>query len=119
MRFVHPVAPGKDTDGWMKPNPEDADEQSQAGAQSDRVLSLEEIAKHGKRVGLRKVVVGMLIDVVLQDDAWIIIDNKVYDVSKFAGEVRDDGFEVFDIVYKTTHTPRSWRLEVASKPAQQ
>lgn len=64
VRFVHPVAPGKDTDGWMKPNPEDADEQSQAGAQSDRVLSLEEIAKHGKR-----------------DDAWIIIDNKVYDVT--------------------------------------
>ncbi|KIP03550.1 hypothetical protein PHLGIDRAFT_496512 [Phlebiopsis gigantea 11061_1 CR5-6] len=66
VHFVHPVGPGKDDDGWMKPNPEDA-EQSGGGG-SDRVLSLEEVAKHDKR-----------------DDAWIIIDNKVYDVTSVLG----------------------------------
>ena len=28
VHFVHPVGPGKDDDGWMKPNPEDAEQSS-------------------------------------------------------------------------------------------
>lgn len=50
VRFVHPVGAGQATDGWMKPNPEDEKADSQGDAGTDRVLSLEEIEKHSKRV---------------------------------------------------------------------
>lgn len=50
VRFVHPVGPGSTEDGWMKRNPADVQPESKGGPGSDRVLSLEEIAKHDKRV---------------------------------------------------------------------
>ena len=49
VQFVHPVGPGKDDDGWMKPNPADV-ETEQTSSSDSRVLSLEEIAKHSKKV---------------------------------------------------------------------
>lgn len=50
VQFKHPVAPGNDDSGWMKPNPADADDDGGSGSGDDRVLSLEEIAKHDKRI---------------------------------------------------------------------
>lgn len=49
MQFKHPVGPGSDDSGWMKPNLEDVE--SEIDEPSDeRVLSLEEIAKHDNNV---------------------------------------------------------------------
>lgn len=63
IHFRHPVAPGQEEGGWMKPNIEDviAD---QSGGSSGKTLSIEEVEKHNKR-----------------DDAWLILDGKVYDVT--------------------------------------
>ncbi|KAH9947340.1 Oxidoreductase, molybdopterin-binding domain-containing protein [Amylocystis lapponica] len=63
IHFRHPVAPGPAEGGWMKPNKEDK-LASQSDSRSDKTFSLEEIAKHDK-----------------QDDAWLILDGKVYDVT--------------------------------------
>ena len=49
VKFKHPVAPGSDDSGWMKPNPDDAQEDNKTDG-DQRVLSLEEIAKHNNKV---------------------------------------------------------------------
>ncbi|KAI0327001.1 hypothetical protein GY45DRAFT_48029 [Cubamyces sp. BRFM 1775] len=63
VRFRHPVAPLEEEGGWMKspepPAAPHADENH--GLQR---FSLDEVAKHDK-----------------VDDAWLILDNKVYDVT--------------------------------------
>ncbi|KAL7280444.1 hypothetical protein ACG7TL_005374 [Trametes sanguinea] len=64
VRFQHPVAPLDEDGGWMtSPEPavhHDSDARTAALPQ----FSLEEIAKHNKL-----------------DDAWIVLDKKVYDVT--------------------------------------
>ncbi|CDO68387.1 hypothetical protein BN946_scf184815.g34 [Trametes cinnabarina] len=66
VRFQHPVAPLEEEGGWMKSlDSEDAPHQTydeRIGALPK--FSLEEIAKHDK-----------------MDDAWIILDSKVYDIT--------------------------------------
>ncbi|PIL27516.1 hypothetical protein GSI_10667 [Ganoderma sinense ZZ0214-1] len=62
LRFQHPVAPGDASGGWMEPNK--ADVKVAKPAQNLPTFELEEIQKHDK-----------------EDDAWIILDNKVYDLS--------------------------------------
>ncbi|KAI0746770.1 hypothetical protein C8Q80DRAFT_1105703 [Daedaleopsis nitida] len=65
IQFQHPVAPGNGEGGWMEPP---KDQQSEGNDKSDlKTFSLEEIAKHNNKAG--------------EDDAWIILDNKVYDVT--------------------------------------
>ena len=49
IKFKHPVAQGSDDSGWMKPNPDDAQEDNKTDG-DQRVLSLEEIAKHNNKV---------------------------------------------------------------------
>ncbi|KAI0630736.1 hypothetical protein C8Q77DRAFT_1062963 [Trametes polyzona] len=63
IRFQHPVAPLDEDGGWMiSPDvPQDTSGESVDALPS---FSLEEIARHDKA-----------------DDAWIILDNKVYDVT--------------------------------------
>ncbi|RPD65482.1 hypothetical protein L227DRAFT_540273 [Lentinus tigrinus ALCF2SS1-6] len=63
LQFQHPVAPGEAAGGWMKP-PADEAPQTNDSLSKLPTYSLEEIAKHDKT-----------------DDAWIILDNKVYDVT--------------------------------------
>ncbi|OJT14472.1 Nitrate reductase [NADH] 1 [Trametes pubescens] len=62
LQFQHPVAPGNDEGGWMKP----PKVEESAPKQNDKLktFSLEEISKHSTK-----------------DDAWLILDNKVYDVT--------------------------------------
>ncbi|PCH32962.1 hypothetical protein WOLCODRAFT_147072 [Wolfiporia cocos MD-104 SS10] len=60
LHFRHPVAPGQDKGGWMKPNKI----QSQSQNSSNKTFSLEEVRKHDKK-----------------DDAWIVLDGRVYDVT--------------------------------------
>jgi nitrate reductase (NAD(P)H) len=68
--FRHPVAPGAGDDGWMKPSEAEQvkAEASKKQTGDEKQFTLEEIEKHNK-----------------PDDAWIIIDNKVYDVSSLTG----------------------------------
>ncbi|RDX54486.1 hypothetical protein OH76DRAFT_1461500 [Lentinus brumalis] len=67
VEFQHPVAPGNGEGGWMVPPKEQQPDQS--GKAGDlKTFSLEEIAKHNNK-----------------DDAWIIIENKVYDVTSVLG----------------------------------
>jgi len=61
--FRHPVAPGQAEGGWMTPNKED-ELASQSDNSSGKTFSIEEIEKHNKK-----------------DDAWLILDGKVYDVT--------------------------------------
>ncbi|KAI0358058.1 hypothetical protein OH77DRAFT_1502602 [Trametes cingulata] len=63
IQFQHPVAPGNGDGGWMQP-PKDVDGKKQDSKGDTKVFSLEEIAKHNTK-----------------DDAWLILDNKVYDVT--------------------------------------
>jgi nitrate reductase (NAD(P)H) len=65
-RFKHPVGPGATTDGWMKKSEiEQVKEEAAKPADDDeKQFTLEEIQKHDK-----------------MDDAWLIINNKVYDVT--------------------------------------
>jgi hypothetical protein len=66
----------------MKPNPVDVQSESKTGHGSGRVLSLEEIAKHNQKVrGSNRSRIAGLSSVWFQNDAWIIIDNNVYDVT--------------------------------------
>ncbi|KAM5537092.1 hypothetical protein V8D89_009238 [Ganoderma adspersum] len=62
LRFQHPVALGDAAEGWMEPNK--ADVKIPMPVQSLPTFDLEEIQKHDK-----------------ENDAWIILDNKVYDLS--------------------------------------
>ncbi|KAI0701790.1 hypothetical protein C8Q76DRAFT_242105 [Earliella scabrosa] len=80
IQFQHPVAPGNGEGGWMIPPKE---EQGEGGGKSDlKTFSLEEIAKHNKEVRrARKRAVAEPNMTGRQDDAWIILDNKVYDVT--------------------------------------
>lgn len=48
--FRHPVAPLDEEGGWMPPPKEDADAKSNAGSEKLKIYSLEEIAKHDKKV---------------------------------------------------------------------
>ncbi|KAI0717397.1 hypothetical protein C8T65DRAFT_717276 [Cerioporus squamosus] len=67
VEFQHPVAPGNEEGGWMVPPKEQQEDQgNQAG--DLKTFSLEEIAKHNNK-----------------DDAWIILNNKVYDVTSVLG----------------------------------
>ncbi|CDO76150.1 hypothetical protein BN946_scf185027.g13 [Trametes cinnabarina] len=61
VKFLHPVAPGNGSDrGWMTPPPfpEDPDKGLE-------IIPLDEVLKHNSL-----------------DDAWVILDYKVYDVTK-------------------------------------
>ncbi|KAI1798202.1 hypothetical protein LXA43DRAFT_1088331 [Ganoderma leucocontextum] len=62
LRFQHPVALGDASGGWMEPNKAVAN--IAKPVHSLPTFELEEIQKHDK-----------------EDDAWIILDNKVYDLS--------------------------------------
>lgn len=65
--FQHPVEPGAGDSGWMKLPPSKQAKEEAAGAsasQNEKVISLEEVEKHSS-----------------QSDAWIILNNKVYDVT--------------------------------------
>lgn len=63
---MHPVEPGAGDSGWMKLSEvEQAKDQAANSASDDsKQFTLEEVEKHNK-----------------PDDAWIIINNKVYDVT--------------------------------------
>ncbi|CDO69334.1 hypothetical protein BN946_scf184746.g15 [Trametes cinnabarina] len=63
LQFQHPVAPGNEEGGWMTPRHDNGDE-GQNVVGNLKTYSLEEIAKHNTK-----------------DDAWLILDNKVYDVT--------------------------------------
>ncbi|EJF63681.1 hypothetical protein DICSQDRAFT_101612 [Dichomitus squalens LYAD-421 SS1] len=63
VQFQHPVAPGNVDGGWMQPPKEQQDEGNN-GAKDMKEYSLEEVMKHDN-----------------ENDAWLIIDNKVYDVT--------------------------------------
>ncbi|KAI0746771.1 hypothetical protein C8Q80DRAFT_795793 [Daedaleopsis nitida] len=63
LQFQHPVAPLDEAGGWMIPPKEEATPPS-VPSKKLPTFSLAEIAKHNK-----------------MDDAWIILDNKVYDVT--------------------------------------
>ncbi|KAL1944973.1 hypothetical protein VTO73DRAFT_2593 [Trametes versicolor] len=62
LQFQHPVAPGNDEGGWMKPPI--VEESASKRNENLKTFSLEEISKHSTK-----------------DDAWLILDNKVYDVT--------------------------------------
>uniref|UniRef100_A0A2H4WRE4 Nitrate reductase [NADPH] n=1 Tax=Ganoderma lucidum TaxID=5315 RepID=A0A2H4WRE4_GANLU len=62
LRFQHPVALGGTPGGWMEPNKAQA--KVPQPSQSLPTFDLEEVQKHDK-----------------EDDAWMILDNKVYDLS--------------------------------------
>lgn len=47
VRFIHPVAPGNGGGGWIKPAEEPKSEDSKG---TEKTFSLEEIAKHNKKV---------------------------------------------------------------------
>ncbi|KAI0358306.1 hypothetical protein OH77DRAFT_1581746 [Trametes cingulata] len=64
VRFAHPVAPLDEEGGWMVSTEPARTESTIDASTALRTFSLEEIAKHNK-----------------MDDAWIILDNKVYDVT--------------------------------------
>lgn len=66
VRFKHPLGPGATTDGWMKPSElEQVKAEATKPADDDeKQFTLEEIQKHDK-----------------EDDAWLIINNNVYDVT--------------------------------------
>ncbi|KAI0659447.1 hypothetical protein C8Q70DRAFT_1053815 [Cubamyces menziesii] len=68
VQFQHPVAPGNDEGGWMIP-PVDDDADAKNGNNNLKTFSLDEIAKHNNK-----------------NDAWLILDNKVYDVTSFLTE---------------------------------
>lgn len=80
LQFMHPVAPGQDDSGWMKPNPADEQPTNEKTTGDERIFSLEEIAKHNTKVSTPLTAVCTLADRA-QDDAWLIIENKVYDVT--------------------------------------
>lgn len=63
--FRHPVEPGTDEGGWMKPSVERriANAKQESGA-PQKQFTREEIEKHDK-----------------EDDCWIVVDGKVYDVT--------------------------------------
>lgn len=67
VSFQHPVEPGAGDSGWMKLPPAEQAKQDAAGAsesQNEKVVALEEVEKHSS-----------------ENDAWIILNNKVYDVT--------------------------------------
>lgn len=65
MIFNHPTQPGPVEGGWMQLSAEEKIKASSKPATGgQREFTLEEIAKHNK-----------------QDDAWIILDGNVYDVT--------------------------------------
>ncbi|KAI0831873.1 hypothetical protein BC628DRAFT_1310601 [Trametes gibbosa] len=64
IRFQHPVAPLEEEGGWMVSSEAPKMETHTQSVSALSAFSLEEIAKHDKI-----------------DDAWIILDNKVYDVT--------------------------------------
>ncbi|OJT12411.1 Nitrate reductase [NADH] 1 [Trametes pubescens] len=64
VRFQHPVAPLDEEGGWMVPSEAPRLENHDNPAHVLPTFSLEEVAKHDK-----------------MDDAWVILDNKVYDVT--------------------------------------
>ncbi|KAI0369801.1 hypothetical protein BV20DRAFT_996285 [Pilatotrama ljubarskyi] len=64
VRFAHPVAPLDEEGGWMTSAEPSRTESTHDPSTALRTFSLEEIAKHNK-----------------MDDAWIILDNQVYDVT--------------------------------------
>ncbi|KAI0675969.1 hypothetical protein C8Q78DRAFT_360877 [Trametes maxima] len=64
VRFQHPVAPLDEVGGWMIAPETVAKETHDNTNTGLPAFSLEQIAKHDK-----------------MDDAWIILDNKVYDVT--------------------------------------
>ncbi|KZT29931.1 hypothetical protein NEOLEDRAFT_1153772 [Neolentinus lepideus HHB14362 ss-1] len=68
VQWLHPVVPGSD-DGWMKPSPEEqvkmkVEELTAGAGDRDNQFTIEEVAKHAST-----------------DDCWIVINNKVYDVT--------------------------------------
>ncbi|KAI0073788.1 hypothetical protein K474DRAFT_1602723 [Panus rudis PR-1116 ss-1] len=64
VQFQHPVAPGNEVGGWMEPPEAQVNAGTEAVSSSIKSISLDEVAKHNTK-----------------DDAWIILDNKVYDVT--------------------------------------
>ncbi|KAI0325977.1 hypothetical protein GY45DRAFT_1374345 [Cubamyces sp. BRFM 1775] len=68
IQFQHPVAPGNEEGGWMIP-PKDDDSDAKNANDNLKTFSLDEIAKHNNK-----------------NDAWLILDNKVYDVTSFLTE---------------------------------
>ncbi|KZT22954.1 molybdopterin binding oxidoreductase [Neolentinus lepideus HHB14362 ss-1] len=68
QRWKHPTVPLSD-DGWMKPSPEEqarieAEAKASELGDGDKQFTIEEVAKHASK-----------------DDCWIVINNKVYDVT--------------------------------------
>ncbi len=81
IQFQHPVSPGNNEGGWMA-RPAKGKEYGGNEGKDLKTFSLEEIGKHHNEVPLiweRMPAMCALTD--SQDDAWIIIENKVYDVT--------------------------------------
>ena len=60
-RFLHPCVPFAKLEGWMKPPKSEEQDSSKDG---EKEFTLEELAKHDK-----------------ENDAWIVLNNNVYDVT--------------------------------------
>ena len=68
LTFVHPVGPGATTDGWMQPDPAQAAQNEAASDGEGKQITLDEFKQHAS-----------------EKDAWIVIGNKVYDVTSVLG----------------------------------
>lgn len=103
VRFKHPIGPGVTLDGWMKPSEiEKVKEEASKSSQDDeKQFTLDEIQKHDK-----------------YDDAWLIINEKVYDVTSVlkwhpGGQVSerlDSRFAIMELTDWITYAGRHHEL---------
>lgn len=66
LQFRHPIGSGAKVNGWMRPSESEAAKAAaeESSSKPEKVFSLEEVEKHSS-----------------EQDAWIILNNKVYDVT--------------------------------------
>ncbi|KAJ3294255.1 hypothetical protein HK104_003791 [Borealophlyctis nickersoniae] len=65
LHFLHPTDPTGQSDGWMQPPPSS----QSSSAAPDRTIPWSEISRHTS-----------------ESDCWIVLNNKVYDVSRFLSQ---------------------------------